>query len=1477
MIVQLQAQNNPTIQDLSKEDLTWKMFKETEQPTIQEFTQDKTALQLTSDDELVLSKTTEDELGFRHHRYQQMYKGMPVEGAVYLLHEKNARVQHANGQLTRQLNISSSPTLSETAALQTALQHINATAYGWNDSELEQLVKKTRNDVQASLYPSGELVVIDSEWKQNPSNSRLAYKFDIYATEPLSNQLVYVDAHTGKVLTTIEQIHNCTGVPASGSTNYSGTVSFEACEDNGTYTLKNTIGGGMQVYDADETPSYPTTPITDTDGLFNEDPTAVEVHWATEKTYDYYLNTHGRNSLDDNGMPIYSWVHYGFEISNAYWNPALSSALYGDGDNYNYTAFSDIDVVAHEMTHGVTHFSAGLLYSYESGALSESFSDIFGEVVDALYSPDGGDWMIGTGCTAQPGKNGLRNMNNPNDPSMITPSPDTYMGNGWYSGAGDNGGVHYNSGVQNYWFYLLSEGGAGVNDNGDNYNINGIGMTKAAAIAYRNLTVYLTPNSQYIDARNGAIQAAIDLYGTGSDEALQTEAAWCAVGLGSCAPESCATTDYNAMVAFYNAITDWNVYTPWDLSQPMDTWYGVTVNTDGCVVAIDFDEDYIAGTLPPELGNLSSLTSLDLGDNNFSGTIPPELGNLSTLTYLRLGGNGFTGSIPAELGDLDALEFLYFGYNLFSGSLPPELGNMDSLKYLYINGNQLSGSIPPEFENLGNLIGIDLRSNQLTGEIPAEFGNLPNISTISLHDNQLTGSIPAELGSLSTLTAFRVYNNQLSGCYDSSLANWCNQFNAYHNANARISDGNNFDMPWEDFCNTGAGACPGQTCYESDSIILRTLYDMTNGAAWDTPWDLTQYMSNWAGITLDGNGCVVQIDLSENSLTGTIPAELGDLNSLTQLDLSGNSLSGNIPLELGNLTNLTHLILNENQLNGNLPTELANLTNLERLTLTDNQLQGNIPTTFGSLSSLTRLDVENNYLEGSIPVELAMLNNLTRLILKGNNFSGLIPVEFGNLSNLTHLRLDENQLTGSIPVTLTNLTNLTSLGLDYNQLSGCYDPALDLLCSLPSSSNSNISSGNNFDATWEDFCNYGTGTCASVWPGDLNNDGKANNVDLLYWGLAEGDNGTLRPNPATSWTGQQSLEWASFVNGVNGKHQDADGNGIVDEQDLQVLEDNYGYINATNLSTDSYAGVPLKFELRQISSNSIGNNKKEDRYELHVSSSLDPNVPVNLHGLACDVDFKDLPDIISVSIDTTSSSLIPNKSLGIYKTADKKLDIGLTRVDNIDKLIDGSVLVLIVVVEDLPGGNPFTINVNGTISNGNEVLNATVGTSVYGITTGVGGVSNQLLSSVTVTDEDCTTLGSVSAQVAGGIEPYSYLWSNGATTAAINNLPSGQYTVSINDANGLYTTVSAQINGQLPVYDENGVLICGSNCPEFLVPNGNVANGLYQAGNTVDSKGIIPAGNAVEFKAGTIIQLDNGFSVQPNASFSGEIENCGGN
>jgi len=170
--------------------------------------------------------------------------------------------------------------------------------------------------------------------------------------------VVYIDAHSGEVLKVLEKIHSCTDVPATGETNYSGTVDFTVCYADTVYTLKNNKGGGMQVFNAGGNISLSEIPFHDSGGHFDTDATATEVHWATEKTYDYLFDRFGRKSIDDEDAPLLSWVHYGSQLNNAYWNGAWM--LYSDGDGIKFTSLTSQDIVTHEIIHGLTDHTSNL-------------------------------------------------------------------------------------------------------------------------------------------------------------------------------------------------------------------------------------------------------------------------------------------------------------------------------------------------------------------------------------------------------------------------------------------------------------------------------------------------------------------------------------------------------------------------------------------------------------------------------------------------------------------------------------------------------------------------------------------------------------------------------------------------------------------------------------------------------------------------------------------------------------------------------------------------------------------------------------------------------------------------------------------------------------------------------------------------------------------------------------------------------------
>jgi Zn-dependent metalloprotease/chitodextrinase len=481
-------------------------------------------LPLRDGDEWRLVSRESDAYGFVHERYAQYYRQVRVEGGDFVLHLRNGTVSSLSGHfrpIPADLDIQ--PSLPASKGLEQALRHVGAKVYAWEPA--------VRMGYPGYDRPVGDLVVWDGPLT-GKSGPRLAWKFDIYAQEPLYRAYVFVDASSGQVLAAHPLIHDA-NTPSSGTTLYNGTQPFTADLTAGTYKLRSTAAtGGVETYSLNNGTSYSAAAdVTSPTAVFTSDPTANQAHWGAEKTLAYFRTAHNRSSYNNQGATIRSYVHYSTNYVNAFWDG--SRMTYGDGNGTTYRPLVSLDIVGHEITHGVTQYSANLVYQNESGALNESFSDIFGEAVEN-HAKGSNDWLMGcdigvNGCGA------IRNMKNPNAFS----NPDTYGGTYWYTGTADNGGVHRNSGVQNKWFYILAMGESGTNDLGNAYAVPGIGLQKAAAIAYRNLAFYLTSSSTYAHARSGAIQAAVDLYGAGSPEVQATTNAWYAVGVGCAYGQVC--------------------------------------------------------------------------------------------------------------------------------------------------------------------------------------------------------------------------------------------------------------------------------------------------------------------------------------------------------------------------------------------------------------------------------------------------------------------------------------------------------------------------------------------------------------------------------------------------------------------------------------------------------------------------------------------------------------------------------------------------------------------------------------------------------------------------------------------------------------------------------------------------------------------------------------------------------------------------
>ncbi|MCM0666858.1 M4 family metallopeptidase [Flavobacterium tyrosinilyticum] len=497
--------------------------------------------ELSSADKMQL-RSVSDKHGRSLATYQQMHNAVPVEGAIYKVRDNKSKIE-AFGHISKKLPANSNYKVNASAALQNALNTVNAKEYVWQSKKLLALVHK-----KISTKPQGELVYVGPNFSSELTEYHLAWKYDIFATNPQSSQTIYVDANTGKVILKIDlsrDLHSSSSpiidgrsTIGKGKARFSGDVTFGTTQYADGYRLETLEGKykvpiyTLNMNHAEHASDEVLTEYIDEDNNWNDlynkdhDEVAIDIHWGLQKTLNYYEEKFSRNSVDDKGMTIFGLAHLGTNVENASWTGGW--AQFGDGKNQPFVSLA---ITGHELTHAVTQFSAGLIYQGESGAMNESFSDIFGVSIEFYAGRDTKNdiWLLGDELYSH---GSLRSMANPKAQGQ----PDTYGGTNWVNPANtsyDNGGVHINSGITNYWFYLLAEGGEGVNDLNNSYTVKPIGLAKAEKIAYIALTEYLSPSSNFSDMRQATLMATEDLYGLGSEEFKQVTNAWYAIGVGT--------------------------------------------------------------------------------------------------------------------------------------------------------------------------------------------------------------------------------------------------------------------------------------------------------------------------------------------------------------------------------------------------------------------------------------------------------------------------------------------------------------------------------------------------------------------------------------------------------------------------------------------------------------------------------------------------------------------------------------------------------------------------------------------------------------------------------------------------------------------------------------------------------------------------------------------------------------------------------
>ncbi|MCB0822835.1 MAG: M4 family metallopeptidase [Bacteroidales bacterium] len=472
--------------------------------------------------EFKMLSTNTDIKGISHVKYQQYFLGIKVYRGQVFVHGESNQMNRFNGEYFPTPFIENiEPSITDSEAFEIAKTDV---PYAFVEpSATEQSIFD--REVMVS-----ELVIYHPDFYSN--EAKLTWHLTI-RPNMMRRFEYFVDAHTGEILNsydntcgdgpTTAQANDLNGVSRTINTyllngNYFLIDASRGMFNPGQSQLPDDPVGAIWTINANNTAGSTITHFNNTNNNWNNVPEAVSAHYNAGETFEYFLNTHGRNSINGQGGTIISICNVsnedGSSMENAFWNG--QAMFYGNGGNIFDPLAGALDVGAHEMAHGVVQNTCNLEYQGESGALNESMADIAGCMVDR------DDWFLGEDVIINTNyfpTGNLRDMSNPhnggaslNDPSFQPAHTDEQ-----YFGNEDNGGVHINSGIMNYCYYQFA---------------TQIGKEKAEAIYYKSMTDYLVKSSQFVDARVAFVQAAKDLYGTSSAEATAVDNAFAAVGIG---------------------------------------------------------------------------------------------------------------------------------------------------------------------------------------------------------------------------------------------------------------------------------------------------------------------------------------------------------------------------------------------------------------------------------------------------------------------------------------------------------------------------------------------------------------------------------------------------------------------------------------------------------------------------------------------------------------------------------------------------------------------------------------------------------------------------------------------------------------------------------------------------------------------------------------------------------------------------------
>lgn len=563
--------------------------------------------------------------------------------------------------------------------------------------------------------------------------------------------------------------------------------------------------------------------------------------------------------------------------------------------------------------------------------------------------------------------------------------------------------------------------------------------------------------------------------------------------------------DRDALIAIYNALDGPNWTNPWNLTEPVDTWEGVT---------LDFE---------------NRVTELIFRNRNLNGALPAEIGNLDKLKVISFIQENITGTIPDTIGQLENLEYISFFITEIEGNIPSSISQLINLETLRISSSNLTGVIPLGLENLSLLTDLDLGSNSLSGTIPHELGNLINLQRLQLDNNNLDGGIPTAINDLVSLTTLDLGGNDFNG--DINLSNQLTNLSIVKLDNNNFTSGleNIMSLPKLIVADISRNPFP---VYTLDQILEVIVSDQTN-----------------------------EINLANTNLTGILPTDYTRTPNLTSLDVASNDLTGSIPSELTSLPNLNRLLIRNNNFSGMIPTFARSVSVLdissnefvfddmeaiftaiastggifrygfqakvgetETITLQNNSVTLNTlettneNNTYQWLKNGVTIDgaINNSYvienpseldngiytckINNTVIVDLTLTRNDIELTggvaaqpdrdaliaiynaldgpnwtnswdladsyttwngitvnetnkvigidLGNNNLTGIIPTEIGNLDALKYLDLGTNNISGTIPESLYNLNTINSLNLQGNNITGTISENLGNLTSL---------------------------------------------------------------------------------------------------------------------------------------------------------------------------------------------------------------------------------------------------------------------------------------------------------------------------------------------------------------------------------------------------------------------------------------------